>query len=72
MKKKYDCYVGGKWFAKHEAKSIIEAKEKTRLQIENLHPLNMSHDNVENYRNRFRGQEIECFEEYTKHKYNSK
>lgn len=70
--KKYDVYVGGIHFFKHEAKSVAEAEAKTKDQIEKLHPLNMSNDNVEAYRNRYRNKSIEAFEVYTKHKYNSK
>lgn len=67
---KYDIYVGGIWFFLREATSAKKAIELTETQIENLHPLNMSEDSLEEYRNRFRNKKIEAFKQFdTKNPY---
>ena len=63
--KKYDTYVNGIHFFVHEAKSCKDAIEKVKDQIENLNPLNSSESGREAYRNRFRGQPIEAFVQYS-------
>lgn len=55
---KYSVYVGGIWFASKLANTEDEAIALAKDQIEHLHPLNMSDENVEAYRNRYRGKEI--------------
>lgn len=55
----YDTWVGGKlmWTC-IKAKSDKEAIDIVKELIEGLHPLNMSDEGVEEYRNRFRGHPI--------------